>query len=62
MQTLLDDPLIYAMQIYPEVLELGALCAEQVGDKEQAEAYRTRQAGLRNEYGIEVHKMPLFVE
>jgi hypothetical protein len=48
-QTLLDDPLIYAMQIYPEVLELGALCAEQVGDKEQAEAYRTRQAGLRNE-------------
>jgi hypothetical protein len=61
-QTLFDDPLIYAMQIYPEALELAALCAEQVGDKEQAEAYRTRQAGLRNEYGIEVHKMHLFVE
>ncbi|MHB9294219.1 hypothetical protein Holit_03345 [Hollandina sp. SP2] len=61
-QTLLADPLIYAMQIYPETLELAALCAEQLGDREQAEAYRTRKADLRNEYGIDVHKMHLFLQ
>jgi hypothetical protein len=50
------------MQLYPETLALAALCAEPLGDREGAEAYSTRKAGLRNEYALDVDKRHLLPE
>jgi hypothetical protein len=60
LQTLLDNSLTYSMQIYPEVLELGAHTAERLG--EQSAEYQARLDGLTNEFDIDTSLFNLFLD
>jgi len=60
LQIILNDLLVYSMQIYPEVLEMAIQCAENLGFDEQANTYRNQKTSLWNEYSIDVGKFYLF--
>jgi len=59
-QIILNDPLIYSMQIYPEVLEMAIKCAGKLKLDEQANNYRNQKTSLWNEYAIDVGIFYLF--
>jgi hypothetical protein len=61
LQTLLGDPLLYSMQIYPEVLELVARSAEHLGNRERSVEYQALSDGLANEFGIDTSSFSLFL-
>jgi hypothetical protein len=61
LQTLLDNPLLCSMQIYPEVLELAARSEERLGNHEQSAAYQALLDGLTNEFGIDTSFFSLFL-
>jgi len=60
LQIILNNPLVYSMQIYPEVLEMAVQCAEKLGLNEQANTYRNQKTSLWNEYSINVSIFSLF--
>jgi len=60
LQIILNDPLIYSMQIYPEVLEMAIQCAEKLKLDEQANTYKNQKTSLWNEYSINVSIFYLF--
>jgi len=60
LQIILNDPLVYSMQIYPEVLEMTIQCAKKLGFDEQANTYRNQKTSLWNEYSIDVGIFYLF--
>jgi len=60
LQIILNDPLVYSMQIYPEVLEMTIQCAEKLGFDEQAITYKNQKTSLWNEYSIDVGIFYLF--
>jgi predicted Zn-dependent protease len=60
-QTLLSNPSVCSMQIYPEVLELASRGAESLGRREEAAEYRALLAGLSNEFGIDISAFSLFM-
>jgi len=62
LKTILDNPLIYSMQIYPEILELALQCAEKFNLREQANRYANQRAALYNEYSIDVNRFPLILD
>ena len=60
LQIILNDPLVYSMQIYPEVLEMAIQCAEKLDFDEQANNYKNQKTLLWNEYSIDVSIFHLF--
>jgi predicted Zn-dependent protease len=60
-QSLLGNPLVYSMQIYPEVLELAARRAEFMGNRKEASEYQALLGGLSNEFGIDINAFNLFI-
>jgi hypothetical protein len=60
LQIISDNPLVYSMQIYPEVLEMAIQCAEKLGFTEQANTYRNQKTSLWNEYSIDTGIFYLF--
>jgi len=60
LQIILNDPLVYSMQIFPEILEMTIQCAEKLGFGEQANNYRNQKTSLWNEYSIDVGIFYLF--
>jgi hypothetical protein len=60
LQIILNDSLVYSMQIYPEVLEMAIQCAEKLGFNEQANTYKNQKISLWNEYSINVSIFYLF--
>jgi hypothetical protein len=60
LQIIKNNPLVYSMQIYPEVLEMTIQCAEKLGFNEQANNYRNQKASLWNEYSIDISIFNLF--
>jgi len=54
LQIILNDTLVYSMQIYPEVLEMAIQCAEKLGFNDQANTYKNQKTSLWNEYSIDV--------
>jgi len=60
LQIILYDPLVYSMQIYPEVLEMAIQCAEKLDFDEQANNYKNQKTLLWNEYSIDVSIFHLF--
>ncbi len=61
-QEILNDELVYSMQIYPETLELAAQCAEQLGENENAGEYRSQKALLKNEHHIDAGIFGVFLD
>jgi hypothetical protein len=60
MQIIINNPLVYSMQIYPEVLEMAIQCAENLGFNGQANTYKNQKTSLWNEYSIDVGIFYLF--
>jgi len=60
LQIIKNNPLVYSMQVFPEVLEMTIQCAEKLGFNEQANNYRNQKASLWNEYSIDVSIFYLF--
>jgi len=60
LQIILNDSLVYSMQIYPEVLEMAIQCAEKLGLKEQASNYKNQKISLWNEYSVDISIFYLF--
>jgi len=60
LQIISNNPLVYSMQIYPEVLEMAIQYAEKLGFYEQANTYSTQKKSLWNEYSIDVSIFYLF--
>jgi len=60
LQIINNNPLVYSMQIYPEVLEMAIQCAEKLGFNEQANTYKNQRTSLWNEYSIDVSIFYLF--
>jgi len=54
LQFILNNPLVYSMQIYPEVLEMAIQCVEKLGFNDQANTYKNQKTSLWNEYSIDV--------
>jgi hypothetical protein len=59
-QIILNNPLVYSMQIYPEVLEMAIQSAEELKLDEQAKNYRNQKISLLNEYAVDVGIFYLF--
>jgi hypothetical protein len=62
LQRLMDSPLIFSMQIYPEILELAVQCAERLNLHEQANKYINQKFALQNEYSIDVNRFSLILD
>jgi hypothetical protein len=62
LKTILDNPLVYSMQNFPEILELAAQCAEKLKLQEQANRYKSLKAALYNEYSIDVNRFSLILD
>ncbi len=60
LQIILNNSLVYSMQIYPEVLEMAIQCAEKLGFDDQANNYKSQKYSLWNEYSIDVSIFNLF--
>jgi len=60
LQIILNDSLVYSMQIYPEVLEMAIQCAENLSFNDQANTYKNQKTSLWNEYSIDVTIFYLF--
>ena len=60
LQIISNNPLVYSMQIYPEVLEMAIQCSEKLGFNEQADTYKNQKTSLWNEYSIDVSIFYLF--
>jgi len=62
LQIILNNPLIYSLQIYPEILKLSARCADELGLYEKANEFREMEDALRNEYSIDMSYFNLFLQ
>lgn len=62
LQIILDNPLAYSTQAYPEILEMAEQSAKMLGLHEQANEYRSQKNVLWNEYSIDVSYFYLFLK
>jgi predicted Zn-dependent protease len=62
LQIILNNPLVYSMQFYPDILDMAIQCTEKRGFNEQANLYRNQKTSLRNEYSIDVSFFHLFLD
>jgi predicted Zn-dependent protease len=62
LQIILNNSLVYSMQIYPEILEMALKCAEELNLYENANEYRRQKSALNNEYSIDVNLFSLILD
>jgi hypothetical protein len=62
LQILLANPLIYSMQIYPEVLDMASSTARELRRNADADMYETQKSALWNEFSINVSYFSIFPE
>jgi hypothetical protein len=61
LQILLANPLIYSMQIYPEVLDMAIETAQKLRKNADADMYENQKNALWNEFSIDISYFSLFL-